>query len=634
MNPGYGVFGAVNVNSHSADFHALPGVPSCCPDYSDGDGLGLGLGLLYEIPLSLRLSLSLRASYAAHDGLLQSQEATTVSVGGVPTPAVIEHSLDATLTTVGIEQIAGYRVFADLYVNAGGRLGFVLGKTFNQKEILLEPAGGTFENGLRTRNIQNGDIPDAAALRTSLIAGISYRLPMDVDGSLILVPELLFEYGASSLVSGLDWSVNTVRAGVSVIYSPKPDERSTRPSLPFEAPPVPTHDPVIARRNDRTIPKIRIYGFAPELAIISQDSIGDLILTQKSTLVVRGIATDSSGVGIVRLNGTDATVTPGVNGVLFSSEPVLVFGDNLIIVEAIDRYSNIARDTLRVRRIPEREAGRPQGNEIAGLSRGKVWAVVVGISKYRDDDIQSLNFADRDALGFYGWLTKPIADGGRGVPSENIRMLLNEEATNRNLREALFDFPKASVDDDIFMLYFAGHGEVDPLKKDQFYFLPCDADRSSLGATAIRQTEIQDAISGYIGANRVLVFIDACHGSGVSNRLTIRGNIDSTDIRRFLYDVAHAKPGVLLFSASEVNQVSYEDERWGGGHGVFTHYLMEGLNGKADRDRDSYVRLGELLDFVEDNVRRETKNTQHPMRKESGGYDRELPMSIVRSEKE
>ena len=60
-----------------------------------------------------------------------------------------------------------------------------------------------------------------------------------------------------------------------------------------------------------------------------------------------------------------------------------------------------------------------------------------------------------------------------------------------------------------------------------------------------------------------------------------------------------------LFSCSE-KEVSWEDKDLDGGHGVFFHYVIEGLKGKADEDdgnRDRRVELDELYSYVKDNVR-------------------------------
>jgi len=39
-------------------------------------------------------------------------------------------------------------------------------------------------------------------------------------------------------------------------------------------------------------------------------------------------------------------------------------------------------------------------------------------------------------------------------------------------------------------------------------------------------------------------------------------------------------------SSSRPSERSFEDERWNGGHGIFTYAMLEGLTGRADRDND------------------------------------------------
>jgi hypothetical protein len=77
-----------------------------------------------------------------------------------------------------------------------------------------------------------------------------------------------------------------------------------------------------------------------------------------------------------------------------------------------------------------------------------------------------------------------------------------------------------------------------------------------------------------------------------------------------------------------VNQLSQEDARWGGGHGVFTHFLLEALRGAADEDGDQIVTLGESVEYVRDRVRRETGNAQIPTISQTA-FDPYLPLGTV-----
>ena len=263
------------------------------------------------------------------------------------------------------------------------------------------------------------------------------------------------------------------------------------------------------------------------------------------------------------------------------------------------------------------------------MKKKQVFAIVIGISKYANPNVRALKYADKDARSFADYLHTPVAKGGRGVPLENVKLLLNEAATEDSIRDALFEWLKRTVPDDIFFIYFAGHGQPDPIRSTEYYFLPYDADPHRLGGTAIRQSEIKYAVERYIGAGIIVGFFDACHGAAVSDQIARRdASADSGDVKRFLYEVASAKPGVLLFSASEVYEVSFEGYRWGNGHGVFTYHLIEGLKGRADQDGDNFVLLGELVDYVTEQVQRDTENQQHPMKLDMG-FDRKIPMSLV-----
>src|SRR5215813_2682629 len=70
----------------------------------------------------------------------------------------------------------------------------------------------------------------------------------------------------------------------------------------------------------------------------------------------------------------------------------------------------------------------------------------------------------------------------------------------------------------------------------------------------------------------------------------------------------------------------------GGGHGAFTHFLLEGLKGRGDRDKDGFVRVGELVDFLAEVVPEETRALQHP--RLAGSVDTRLPLSVLGTDRQ
>jgi uncharacterized caspase-like protein len=121
---------------------------------------------------------------------------------------------------------------------------------------------------------------------------------------------------------------------------------------------------------------------------------------------------------------------------------------------------------------------------------------------------------------------------------------------------------------------------------------------------------------------------DACHSAGITSDLATRSINQKNMVNESLLNVAQAHKGLLVFTGSEAGELSQESRRWGGGHGVFTYFLLKGLKGEADVNRDRIVTTGELIDFVSENVRRATQNTQHPST--AGIFDRMFPIASIR----
>ncbi len=253
------------------------------------------------------------------------------------------------------------------------------------------------------------------------------------------------------------------------------------------------------------------------------------------------------------------------------------------------------------------------------------WAVVVGVSKYANSSIKNLTYADRDAGGFADFL-KSAAGGG--FDDEHVKLLLNQDATLANVKQALFNFLRQTIDKDLVVIYFAGHGAPEPANPDNNYLLCYDTDPKSLETTAFPMWDVNTALTRYIPSKRVVVFTDACHSGGITTDLATRGMSATDDnlINQYLSSLSKTKEGIIVFTASQAGEVSQELDKLG--HGVFTYYLLEGLHGKADFNNDYSVTIGELMDYVEEKVKRQTNGNQHPTRNQ-GSYDKDLIISLI-----
>ena len=68
--------------------------------------------------------------------------------------------------------------------------------------------------------------------------------------------------------------------------------------------------------------------------------------------------------------------------------------------------------------------------------------------------------------------------------------------------------------------------------------------------------------------------------------------------------------GRIVLAASTESQVSQEWHEFEAG--IFTHYLLEGLNLKADMNTNQKVDILELYNYVRDGVKKQTNGAQTP----------------------
>ncbi len=264
-------------------------------------------------------------------------------------------------------------------------------------------------------------------------------------------------------------------------------------------------------------------------------------------------------------------------------------------------------------------AGAQDSPTFTDQSPRQRYALVVGISDYADDAIPDLGFADADARAFAEFLRSPAAGMG-GLPADHVRLLVNEDATARAIRIALSSFLGSATSDDVVYVFLAAHGVADPYRPEDLYLLPQDTEMGNVAGTAIPLDHLRDAFDG-LDAHMTVVFADVSHAGslGSARTRTAAGGDDPG--------------GFVVFTAAGPNQVAREGEAYGGGHGIFTHYLLQGLQGAADDpeeggDGNRVVVLGELLEYVRNRVRRATENVQVPTISATA-YDRFWPMAAV-----
>jgi uncharacterized caspase-like protein len=202
------------------------------------------------------------------------------------------------------------------------------------------------------------------------------------------------------------------------------------------------------------------------------------------------------------------------------------------------------------------------------------WALIIGIGTYQASSL-NLPYADDDAKALEAFL---LSKRGGSLKRSNVLTLVDHQATRTGIQTALNDFVGKPAKDDLLLVFFAGHGRAHPRIPRKNYLLPYDTDPANVQGTGMLMGHVMRDITSFAVAERVVVFADACGSAFLFDE---RERSGPPDLTPELADVEY-RPGWATMSAGTHEEKASEGKKWGGGHGVFTHFLLEGLAGKAD----------------------------------------------------
>jgi outer membrane protein OmpA-like peptidoglycan-associated protein len=221
--PSWGVLAGGSYVHHEASFQRLGDYPSCCPSFTGGDAFSIHAGAFYRKPLTSFLAIEGRFVAAGEHGSMKDQETTfvadlrdTLRV----VRATLEHTLDASLLTLGIEPIIAMRLTKGFDLLVGSRIGVNIQQSFQQTETLTKPEDyGAYLGADRTWVATQAQIPNTQPVRFSILAGMRARLPQRPASSVGLGFELIYSHGLTNVVSGVPWLVHQLRLSAVLTFS-------------------------------------------------------------------------------------------------------------------------------------------------------------------------------------------------------------------------------------------------------------------------------------------------------------------------------------------------------------------------------------------------------------------------------
>lgn len=239
-------------------------------------------------------------------------------------------------------------------------------------------------------------------------------------------------------------------------------------------------------------------------------------------------------------------------------------------------------------------------------------ALVIGINKY--NHIPNLQYATADAEAISQILEQHGNFEVERLPKywnqdSNKYEVAEEPLTSKELGQALREFLLGKQKGTEALIYFSGHGASVPdvLGEQKGYIVTSDCNPTTIDTYGIPLDSLNELIRK-ADLKSLIVILDCCHA----------GYILEANLVKQTLSVFRSQTNYYLMAACGGSEVTYEGSIAGGGHGLFTHSLLEGLL-KKNAGSDGQVSVDGLFDFICSQLRNQNFYRQvEPIRMGSG----------------
>jgi len=317
---------------------------------------------------------------------------------------------------------------------------------------------------------------------------------------------------------------------------------------------------------------------------------------------IKGFVRDNTGVAEVRVDGRPVEVDSYGN---FTANTYVPEGGVSVSIQAIDLAGLSSSMSVRLERSASTSTAsisfdrlNPLGRKVA--KNNDALALIIGVDAYENTPARAI-YADSDAKVFADYASQKL-----GIPTNRIRTLVNDGADESGMLLAVKEWlSRASKQgkSDVYV-FFAGHGLASP-DGEKMYLLPYDGSPRLLEKTAIlRDERFSDIAAG--NPRSVTVFLDTCYsGETRGKEMLIAGR--PIGIRVLEQSVPD---NFTLMTAAAGDQIANPLRE--AKHGMFSYFLMKGMEGEADKNSDNKITAGELHEYVQRNVVQQSSGSQTP----------------------
>ena len=305
------------------------------------------------------------------------------------------------------------------------------------------------------------------------------------------------------------------------------------------------------------------------------------------TVELSGRVISDASISEISINGRALEVSLGRDNSFTVTRGLPMGAVTSYRLSVMDEYGQKAETEINVER-----AAIQYAEQVAPLNPRKLKAqtnpnavaLIIGVETY--SSLPPAHYADSDATHFYDYASQSL-----GVPPHKIKLLTDSKANRLELLKAMRSWMRTEVingKSDVY-IFFAGHG-LASADGSKTYLLPADGDRDLLDETSILR---DDLIASAKGAKTITMFLDTCYSGGTRTNEVLLADARPIAI---VPDMKALPSNVTVLAATSGAQLSstYEAAQ----QGLFSYWLMKGLEGDADANKDKKITAGELHEYV------------------------------------
>ncbi len=485
----------------------------------------------------------------------------------------------------------------------GKKVADFIGHTSDVWAVSASPDGKTLVSGSADQTVRLWDIPSGRGLLNIFVGSDDEWVAWTPYGYYASSPKG-DRYIGWHVNRGVDKQADYYEAGqYAKVYD--------RPDVVHEFLEVRDIDEALKRANaKRAIPRVGpepvfspgqiTQNVPPELFFASPFS--EAVTVSEVSFPVKGEARSSKlpiQLVTVLLNGLPVQeVRPNVLRHPFQFEVDLEPGRNVLTAFA---EHDLARSKFERRMIILGSVGAQ-----ARAPEHNLYLLAIGVSDYADESVTDLDYAERDALQIEKLFR---AQEGGAWDKVYVQPLTNEKATRPAILSGLRWLETEGDEDDLRVLFLAGHGMNDRYGSYHFLGHNHDGDFDLHGVSWQVITRRLDSAPG-----KAILLADTCYAGKLTQGKTRR----PVAYEKIIKDMQTQYTGMATFASSATYESSEElPEKK---HGAFTYALIEGLCGAADSGKkDRLIDTGEIGTWLSGRVADLTNRRQRPTQGRSQG---------------